>query len=386
MKKSLTILLGMILISVLLMACVVQAPPPAAQPQQEAQPAEAAPTEAEAAPAEEPAAEAEAKPTPVTPSYAVDASKAPYEVVFDWGTFKLADYIVQHLEEGQTLKIQDSWRDPAEPGWGPVLQDAANAAAEEFGFEYEMVGPVSGEVAEQASMLDDLIVNQTADCLVVAQQTADLFNPLIDKAMEAGIPVFSYNIDAPDSKRIAHYGQNLPESGRSAAREFLKYHPKEGKVALFGGNLASDYVIDRLAGFREVIEAEAPDIEFLGPYESGYDRGKVYSMVEDVYTANPDMTGMYFAEHMSIAGAEFVERNGLQDEVTVVGFNIFPEMMSLIESGAMDSTVGQFIYSQGYEPSRMCYEFLTQGKLPEVEFVDLGGEVVDKTNYQEYQR
>jgi ABC-type sugar transport system substrate-binding protein len=320
-------------------------------------------------------------PTP----YYKDASKAPYEVQFNWGTFKLADYIAKHIKEGAKLKIRDSWHDPSEVGWGPVLQDGAKAAAEEFGFDYQMVGPMSGKVSEQASMMDDLIVNQVPDCLVVAQQTADLFNPLINKAMDAGIPTFAYNIDAPNSHRIAHYGQHLPESGRQAAREFLKYHGKKaGKIALFGGLLASDYVIDRLAGFKEVIQQEVPDMKFVGPTETGYERDKAYSIIENVYTANPDITGMYFTEAMCIPGADFVERNKLQDKVTVVGFNVFPEMLPLIESGALDSTIGQFIYSQGYVPASMCYKFLTKGELPPVVFNDTGSEVVDKTNYQKY--
>ena len=326
-----------------------------------------------------------AAPAPAPTPYYKDASKAPNEVDFNWGKFKLADYIVKHLADKAKLKIRDSWVNPGEVGWGPVLQDGGRASAEEYGFDYQMVGPMSGKVAEQASMLDDLIVNQVADCLVVAQQTADLFNPLINKAMGAGIPVFSYNIDAPNSNRIAHYGQNLPESGRQAAREFLKWHGnKKGKIALFGGLLASDYVIDRLAGFKEEILKAVPDMEFVGPTETGYERDKVYSIVENVHTAHPDITGMYFTEAMVIPGAEYVQRNGLQDKITVVGFNVFPEMLPLIASGALDSTIGQFIYTQGYEPATMCYKFLAKGELPKTVFTDTGSEVVDRTNYQKY--
>ena len=345
---------------------------------------------AAASPTEEPAdvmAETTEEPAATPTPYYVDASDAPNSVEFDWGTFELADYIKEHLKEGATLKIRDSWVNPGEVGWGPVLQDAGSAAAEEYGFDYTMVGPMSGQAADQAAMLDDLIVNRVPDCLVVAQQTANLFNPLIDKAMEAGIPVFAYNIDAPDSKRIAHYGQDLPESGRQAAREFLKYHGTQpGKIALFGGRLASDYVIDRIEGFKEVILQEVPDMEFVGPQETGYERDKVYAIVEDVYTANPDLTGMYSTEAMVIPCAEFVDRNDLQDQITVVGFNLFPEMLPLIETGALDCTIDQFIYSQGYVPSTYCYKFLTEGEMPPAVFNDTGSEIVDQSNYEQYVR
>ena len=71
-------------------------------------------------------------------------------------------------------------------------------------------------------------VDGIAVCLV--DQTA--FNEPVEKALQAGIPVVSYNADSKGNKRLCYIGQDLFLSGKGLGQRIIELVP-EGEVVGF---------------------------------------------------------------------------------------------------------------------------------------------------------
>ena len=71
-------------------------------------------------------------------------------------------------------------------------------------------------------------VDGIAVCLV--DQTA--FNEPVERALQAGFPVVSYNADSKGNKRLCYIGQNLFLSGKGLGQRIIELVP-EGEVVGF---------------------------------------------------------------------------------------------------------------------------------------------------------
>lgn len=311
----------------------------------------------------------------------------PYLVTIPGGSeFKLNERTVSKLMNGEQLVFKLVNYDVTAAFFEPTGRGVKDAASE-FGVSAEMVGPTDGSSEKQLNMIETLIESGVDGLSIIAADSVTL-TPIINKAFEAGIPVVTSNIDAPDSLRFAFFGQELVESGVIAGNEFMRYfrevYPKQDgttyKVALFGSDPAYDYVRDRIEGFKQVVGQEE-DIEFIGPFGTTFDNATAYSVVESVFQSDPDVAGIYMADGMIVAGGTYLERNGLSGKVIAVGFNFEPGTEELLKSNAIQASVGQKPYAQGYEPIKFLFLFLTEGELPAgMPFLYTGAEIGNQEN------
>ncbi len=97
--------------------------------------------------------------------------------------------------------------------FGQVIKAGALAAGKELGIKVDFVGPIGIKVDEEVAFVEDAITKKV-DGLAVSNVNGEALNPVIDKAMAAGIPVVTFNSEAAGSKRMAFFGQDLVQSGK----------------------------------------------------------------------------------------------------------------------------------------------------------------------------
>ena len=133
----------------------------------------------------------------------------------------------------------------------------ADKAAELQG-ECMLVGPeqgfndVSGE--EQAAIIDDLVRRRAVDALAVAVMDAGTVGPAIDRAVRAGIPVVTFDSDAPASKRTAYIGTDNYFFGTQIARVLKQLKPTGGTYACIADTAPN--LQERLRGFQDEIQRD----------------------------------------------------------------------------------------------------------------------------------
>jgi simple sugar transport system substrate-binding protein len=80
---------------------------------------------------------------------------------------------------------------------------------------YQWTGSANADVGQMVNAMNAAIAAK-ADAIAVPIVDPRAFNDPTEKALQAGIPVFSYNADAPagsGNKRLAYIGQDLYQSG-----------------------------------------------------------------------------------------------------------------------------------------------------------------------------
>jgi simple sugar transport system substrate-binding protein len=343
--------------------------------------------------APQPSASTAAQPSATTaaqPSQSgVDEAAAPFVATFEGGEFRLNEATAAKVRsgDGKFRFVMVGFATSA-PFYTPIRK-GLDAAAAEFGVSAELIGPAGFEAEQQATDLES-VLRTDVDGILLQCPVADLLVPLIDRAFDAGIPIVTYNADCPNSKRFAWTGQLLREAGRTAGEEFLtsfrKVHPAGSakyQVALMSGAPAAEFARERIAGFSEVVGAEA-DIELVGPIETSFDPAEGYTAVENAFRGNPELDGVFVADESVLAVGEYVDRNGLKDTVVVVGFNLGAGIPELIEKGSIRASLGQFPYDQGYKSVEVVYDFLTKGEMPSCTVCDLGANVITVDNIGEF--
>ncbi len=358
MKK---VLLVLALLAMVLSACVTATPGGgAAVDESEASTAAGAAAGTEAAEvteAEEAAAEGEAAAT----------------------SFQLAERIAAKVAAGEPLMIRVSYHDVSNQ-FAPFMRTGVEQAAAEFGVDAALVGPVGPDADAQIAELETL-VEAGVDGLAISSVTTGALAPVINRLIEQGIPVVAYNTDNPESNRLGFAGQDLITSGHEAAKLLAEMLGGEGDVLITTLDAAAQWSIDRETGARDGF-AEYPGINILQTVNTGTEPQEIYAAIENAMLANPSVVGILSLECCSTpAAGEYVKRNDLNDQVTVVGFDELPETLALIGEGFIEASVSQAPERQTFEAVRMLVDAING--LP-VEDVDTGISVIDSSNYQDY--
>ena len=128
----------------------------------------------------------------------------------------------------------------------------------------------------------------------------------VDEAVEAGIPVVTFNNDLLNSKRMCFVGQDAYRSGKVAADLLCRFIDGSGKVLVIHGFHKFVAHQQRLAGFQAVIQEEFEHIKIAAIEESLDDDKITYEKTLSVLEANSDIKGIYIVA-AGVAGAGKVD-------------------------------------------------------------------------------
>ncbi len=261
------------------------------------------------------------------------------------------------------------------------IKAGVEQAAEDFGIDAKIDGPVNWNIDQQVSIIEGYITQQI-DGIAIAPLSAEVIDPIIAKALDAGIPVVTFNTDSPTSDRIAFYGQDLVESGRVQAEYLVEYMGPRGKVLITSCDAAAPWSQMREQGVREGL-AKYPGIEILNIINAKGDEQQTYAAIENAIQAYPQVTGIASLDAVTTpAVGRAILRYDLKGDIKQVGHDLMPETLDNIDAGATNATLSQNPYMQGYLPVQKLYEYLTEGT--PLESVDTGILRVDDTNVEEY--
>ncbi len=269
----------------------------------------------------------------------------------------------------------------------PVFQVAwqgAQAAAKDLGegkIEVERYAPVKSDAVEQAQIIESL-VERKVDGIAISVNDADALKTSIDDAMAAGIPVVTFDSDAPKSKRISFYGTNNPGSGKTMGEYLVKYMGKKGNIALLMGTPGAPNLEERKNGLLEFLR-DYPDIKVVATEYCYDDVNQAVSKMEARMEATPQLNGWVLIGGWGIftpPPGPFASKKA--GELTVIAFDALPEELDYVRQGYAQALIGQKLWGWGYESVRMLKEIKDGKSLPPVN--DSGVDIVTKENVEEY--
>ena len=297
----------------------------------------------------------------------------------DSDSFTLSPTIREHVTTKQKPVIYVSYHDVSNE-FAPFIKSGVEKADKELSVTATLVGPVGADAEKQVSELESLI-QKGCDGLAISSVSTDALAPIINKALAQGIPVVTFNTDNPSSHRLAFVGQDLVESGRVAGKLIADALGGKGNVIITTLDGAAQWSIDREKGAREAL-GKYPDIKILATVTTGTEPQQIYGAVENAVQAHPDVNGILSLECCSTpAAGQYVERNGLTGKVKIVGFDMLPETIKLVQGNVVEATIDQAPERQSYEAVKLLLDVLNGGT---AHTVDTGAAVYTSKNIGDY--
>jgi ribose transport system substrate-binding protein len=232
------------------------------------------------------------------------------------------------------------------PYWDEVgqgVKNAAKVANSKAVFE----NPSKEDVARQVTVLEGY-VSQALDGIVFGASDPGAFDKVVKDALKNGIPVVTFDSDAPSSGRLIYVGPNNSLSGYLLGARMKEIINGQGKIAIQVGSLTALNAKNRIAGFKEAIEGS--QIEIVTEDVDQEDAQVANAHSEAILSSNPDLGGLYGVyAYNSPAQARAVQAAGKKPgEIKIVGFDALEETVQFMEQGWVDSVVDHRQYNFGY--------------------------------------
>jgi len=268
-------------------------------------------------------------------------------------------------------------------------QYGAEDAAKLLGCEYQWTGSQNSVVAEMVDATNTAITSK-ADGLALAVVDKNAFRAPVDKALDAGVPVVSYNADGarddPGTNRLAYIGQGLYESGYALGQRALT-KIDSGDVAGFIATPGQLNIQPRIDGAQAAIAESGKPITFTA-VATNADITKGLSIVDAYVQGHPGTAGLLAVDAGSTQSVgQVVGKYGLRDKGLEVagGFDLVPETLAAVQAGDLDFTIDQQPYLQGFLPVLALYLHKLSGGLISPAQTNTGLLFVTPDNVDPYQ-
>ncbi|NLH06356.1 MAG: D-ribose ABC transporter substrate-binding protein [Chloroflexi bacterium] len=221
-----------------------------------------------------------------------------------------------------------------------TLRDGAEAAAGEAGVQRVGVD-AQDDAAQEATNIEDLI-EQGVSARLINPTDAAAIVPSIQRANEAGIPVFTIDRAAEGGEVVSHIASDNVAGGRMAAEFLCNALGGEGNVVELEGIAGTSAARDRGQGFNEYMSEECPGVTIVARQTANFNRAEGLTVFENILTAEPDIDGGFAHNDEMILGAiEAAEAAGRAGEITFVGFDAIDDAVAAVRDGRLAATVAQ---------------------------------------------
>ena len=188
-------------------------------------------------------------------------------------------------------------------------------------------------------------VNEGTDVILISCSDASKVTGAINDAVDRGIPVMTFDSDAPDSKRFAFYGVDDIETGQMVMANLAQLVKGKANVAILAGNQNAPNLRKRVEGVK--LEAQKyPDIKIVDVFYHPETPQDAAAEVVRVMNAYPQINAWAM-----VGGWPLFTTTLLKDldpnKVTVVAVDALPAELPYIEKGITPILLAQPTYLWG---------------------------------------
>lgn len=211
----------------------------------------------------------------------------------------------------------------------PFFKLIANVMQEEAAkYGYEIVA-LSGELdpAKQNNQISDFVA-QGYDAIFLNPVDSRAAGEGVKKAHEAGIPVFTYDVQVTDEEAkdmiVSHIGSDNYQGGLLAGESMMKVTGDQGRIAIITYPEVTSCIL-RVNGFKDYLKKHNSKLVIATELSGKGNRSDGYAVATDILTAHPDIVGIFAINDPSGLGAySAVLKAGKTEQITIVAFDASP--------------------------------------------------------------
>jgi len=276
----------------------------------------------------------------------------------------------------------------------PIFLDAFEHAQEkalDLGINIEWVAPFAYNAEEQIKIIESLIA-RNVDGMVVSVNNTPEYIKVINKAVEKGIAVATFDADAPDSKRLFNIGINNYKAGQVTAAGLLKvldnknidYSAQNNQldIMIMTGVRGALNLDKRIEGFLDKVESTNIRVQDIVENQDSVNLS--VELLEQYLQKNPDVDIIFFVGGWPFyVPAEALPnfQQWAKNGGVAVGIDIFYDALLLQKRGLLQYLVGQDMATMGSKGLLTLYNYIKYGVKPQ-EYIETGLQAANDENLQ----
>lgn len=256
-----------------------------------------------------------------------------------------------------------------------IIADSITEEAGKRGFEV-IVNDAETDVNTQSKHIDNYIA-QKVTAIIINPADRVAIGPAIQKANEAGIPVFTCDLQcvAEDVEIAGHIGTDNYQGGRLAGEAMIEALGESGGQVLVLHFKQANSCVERVRGFMDVVKAhnesnETGKVDVVAELEGGGLRDQGFRATADALQAHPELAGIFAINDPSALGAyTALEQANKTDQIVIIGFDGQLEGKKAIKEGKIYADPIQFPKKMGVVSVEKVVQYLNGEEIEKVELI-----------------
>jgi LacI family transcriptional regulator len=219
--------------------------------------------------------------------------------------------------------------------------DEAGSGLIDWRCELEVIRTTFRDPPALAEVERRILQTQTDGVAIMGHETP-LIRDMVARLKARGLTVVALVTDQPNSERDHFIGIDNMAAGRTAGVLMGRFlGGRSGRVAVIVNSTQSRDMVDRRAGFDEVIASRFPNILALPSLEGRDDRERVAAVLEACIDRQGPLIGIYCAGAGTRGVTRVIAERGLSDQIVVVAHELTPHCRQALEEGTVDVVITQ---------------------------------------------
>jgi simple sugar transport system substrate-binding protein len=273
----------------------------------------------------------------------------------------------------------------------PTQSGFADAAAL-LGLPKPKWGGSQNSIVPQMVSYINTAIAAKANGIAVPVISATAFTTPVKNAMDAGIPVITYNADGAytsngtpqiGTNRLCYVGQALYLSGQQLGQKIKSLVTTPGDVVIFIATPGAGNIQPRFDGAAAVLKPAGFTVH--SSTTGAATAGELTAEKAFLLGNKSKLKGAFAVDAGSTELlSQALAATGLVGKIPAGGFDLTPGTLSAIQAGHLDFTIDQEPYLQGFLPCLYLYLYNLTGGLVRPPDTDTGLTFVTKANVSPY--
>lgn len=232
-----------------------------------------------------------------------------------------------------------------------------------FNIEVQYHEPSGAE--EEAACLRRLCGQNIAGVVVNPIEDAGVVEAL-QKLRETHIPVIAVNSDTDKPVRLCFVGQDMEQSGKTAARLVGLLLNGRGTVGVISSR-AMHAVIQRRKAFEAHLAVGWPEVRIAEAVDILETPEQAYREAVGLLERNPSLDALFITCGCVPDICRAVRERGLAGKLKILCYERYPAIVELVQNGEISCTISGELREQGRLAMRLLFEYMIYDHLPERE-------------------
>lgn len=287
--------------------------------------------------------------------------------------------------------------------------DAANKGAQEAAAELGDVeviytGPTAATAEAQIEVINSLIAQQV-DAIAISANDPDALVPALQKAMERGIKVISWDSGvAPEGRQLHLNPSDIDLIGETIIKLAADYLPEGGDVAILSAASTATNQNAWIEAAKAALPEKFPNINLVSVVYGDDDSVKSTDEAKGLIASYPDLKAIIAPTTVGVvAAAQVVTDQNLIGKVNVTGLALPSEFKQFIDNGASQAVALWNPIDLGYSAVMLANDLveggtaepgatLSMGRMGDLTLDDTNAGAMaapftfDKTNIEEFSK